>query len=94
MTMRPITFILCATRREAQEIAARGNLDNWRWLEDAQMIRGLDTPTVWRTPCWFDSEHWTSPAKIEIHNQLAITNAVVKTVDCPHGGRIPAADNA
>jgi hypothetical protein len=92
--MRPIVFILCGTVAEAQQIASRGQLDNWRWLNNAVLIRGMTKPTVWRTPCWFYAKHWESATKIEIHNQLAITQAEMRTVDCLHGGRIPAGDTA
>lgn len=90
--MRPITFILCATAAEAARLAADAKLDNWRWLGDEQPLRGMSAPTVWQTKCWFYGR--TREARHEIRMQLAMTEAVIKRIDCLHGGRIVAAEPA
>jgi hypothetical protein len=91
--MRPIIFILCATHAEAQQIAAAHQLDNWRFLGDASIIRGFRQPKVWRTPCW-SYGHPSFEERHEIRMAIAATEAETKRIDCLHGGRIPAADNA
>ncbi len=81
--MRPIIFILCATAVEAQQIAARHQLDNWRFLQHPGIIAGFQRPHVWRTPCWFDGR--TLEERHNIRMALASTEAEVNKIDCLHG---------
>lgn len=97
MATNPITFILCVTYAEAEQLAAAAKLDNWRYLNSTNMLRGFSKPIVWRTPCWYYRHGENRRAhSIAMSEALKVCQAQIHRIGCLEHGRkaVTADDNS
>lgn len=89
--MKPITFILCSSYAEAEQLAAAGNLTSWRYLRSPDALRGFARPVVWRTPCWYyrHGADKRGEASLAMSDTLRACQAEIHRIGCLEHGRRP-----
>jgi hypothetical protein len=81
--VKPVTFLLTSSPREAEELAGRLGLDRdtWCWVTGPMILRDKWYPVVVATSCWGRGR--PQQQRIDIHRQLARSGADVRHEECP-----------
>lgn len=77
-------YIVAPDYAEARELAARYELghNEWRWVHSHEDLRGLRCPQVIQSNCFGLRRIGDFPSRVDIYQQLDITQARVAIVPC------------